>query len=268
MTTSLVISTYNRPDALAACLESVRRQRRLPDEVIIADDGSTAPTRELVEALAADFPVPLVHVWHPDEGFRLAAIRNRAMARAKGDYIIQIDGDILLHRDFVADHVRLARRGSYAKGVRVRLDENLSRQICSEGLRRMPGVFTPNISDRVKAMRFLPLARLFAAHFKKGKAYGLGCNMAFFRSDLLRVNGYDEDFVGWGREDDDIAHRLSRAGIGMRDTRFAAVCFHLWHPENSRAQAEANIELCRRRDEEGIIRAVHGIDRYLGDKAD
>lgn len=263
MTCSLVISTYNRPDALAACLESVRRQRHLPDEVIIADDGSTEETRRLIRSIASAFPVPVRHVWHPDEGFRLAAIRNRAMAEAKGEYIIQIDGDMLLHPAFVADHLRLARPGHYAKGVRVRLGPDVSDDICRNGLGRLPGIFTKDLTDRHKSVRCLPLAALFAAKFKKGQAYGLGCNMAFFKSDLLRVNGYDEDFVGWGREDDDIAHRLSRAGVKMRDIRFAAVCWHLWHPENSRADAEANIRLCAQRDADGVIRARLGIDRYL-----
>ncbi len=262
ISTSLVISTYNRPDALEACLESVRTQSLLPMEVIVADDGSTAETAELVRRMADKFPVPVIHVWHEDKGFRLAKIRNRAMARACGEYIIQTDGDILLHRHFIADHVRFARHGHYAKGVRVRLDESTTPKfISSPGL--TPRFWDKGLSDKKKAMRCLPLAAWFATHFKKDKALALGCNMAFFKSDIVTVNGYDEAFEGWGREDDDIAHRLFRAGVKMRDVRFAAVCYHLWHPENSRADWEANLRKCQLRDELGIVKAEQGIDQYL-----
>jgi glycosyltransferase involved in cell wall biosynthesis len=263
LTVSLVISTYNRPDALEACLESVRRQSVLPIEVIIADDGSTEETRQTIERLAGGFPVPILHVWQEDDGFRLAKIRNRAMACAKGEYIVQTDGDIVMANDFIADHIRLARRNSYAKGVRVRLEKEISDAICRQPRRKCPTLFSKGLMNRHKALRFIPLAHWFACHFKKGKAYGLGCNMAFFKTDLLKVNGYDEAFEGWGREDDDIAHRLYRAGVAMRDIRFAAVCFHLWHKENSRDDMEENMRRCRERDETGVIRAERGIDQYL-----
>lgn len=262
-TVSLVISTYNRPDALEACLESVRRQRVMPSEVIIADDGSREETRRTIERLSKGFPVPLVQVWHEDKGFRLAKIRNRAMAQAKGEYIVQTDGDMILSRMFIADHISFARQGCYVKGVRVKLKEEVTKELCGTPIGKPPGFFSSGITDRHKAIRFLPLARWFAAHFKKGKAYGLGCNMAFFKSDLVKVNGYDEAFEGWGREDDDIAHRLHRAGISMRDVRFAAVCYHLWHKENPRDSMEDNVRLCLERDRQGTVRAERGIDQYL-----
>ena len=111
MTVSLIISTYNNPEYLYLTLKSVMNQRRLPDEILIADDGSGEATRTLVEEMAAESFVPLRHIWHEDEGFRLGAIRNKAIAEAKGEYIIQIDGDIVLHPPFVADHVKMAREG-------------------------------------------------------------------------------------------------------------------------------------------------------------
>lgn len=259
---SLIVSTYNRPDALEACLESIRRQKVLPLEVIVADDGSGPETKKVLSRLESTFPIPLIHVWHEDKGFRLAKIRNRAMAKARGTYIVQTDGDMLLNPYFIADHLRFARENHYVKGVRVRMDEKSSQYRCRFPRQSTPGIFSAGLADRLKAFRFLPAAAWFASHFKKGKAYGLGCNMAFFKKDIITVNGYDESFEGWGREDDDIAHRLHRAGIRMRDLRFAAVCFHLWHPENSRDDMEENMRLCRLRDEAGTIRAEKGIDRY------
>ena len=118
MKTSLIISTYNRPDALALCLESVKRQTLLPDEVIVGDDGSRDETKQLIERFQKDFPVPLIHVWQEDDGFRLAMCRNKCIAKAKHEYIIQVDGDVILHTRFVGDHVASAQRGCYIKGGR------------------------------------------------------------------------------------------------------------------------------------------------------
>ena len=128
ISTSLIISTYNRSDALELCVKSVLRQSLLPDEIIIADDGSKEDTGELIHQLAASSEVPIIHVWHEDLGFRLASIRNKAIAKASKEYIIQIDGDIVLHKDFVKDHVRFAKKGSFVTGSRVLIREGLTRK--------------------------------------------------------------------------------------------------------------------------------------------
>ena len=106
ISTSLIISTYNRSDALELCVKSVLRQSLLPDEIIIADDGSKEETGELIHQLATTSVVPIIHVWHEDLGFRLATIRNKAIVKATKEYIIQIDGDIVLHKDFVKKKLR------------------------------------------------------------------------------------------------------------------------------------------------------------------
>ncbi|MCS2888951.1 glycosyltransferase [Bacteroides fragilis] len=116
MKTTLIISTYNRPEALSVCLDSVRFQTVMPDEVIVGDDGSTSETKDLIESFKKDFPVPLIHLWQEDKGFRLAMMRNKSVAAATGDYIIEIDGDIFLHNKFVEDHKRLAKPGTLFEG--------------------------------------------------------------------------------------------------------------------------------------------------------
>ena len=110
MNTSLVVTTYNWPEALELCLLSVLRQSVRPDEVIVADDGSGEPTRARLEELQTTYPLPLRHVWHPDEGFQLSRIRNRALAVARGDYILQVDGDVMLHKHFIQDHLNFRKR--------------------------------------------------------------------------------------------------------------------------------------------------------------
>ncbi|MEO5947892.1 MAG: glycosyltransferase, partial [Chitinophagaceae bacterium] len=118
---SICVSTYNRPDALLLCIESLLKQSYLPNEIIIGDDGSGSETAELIALFQHKTNIPILHVWQPDEGYRLAACRNKSFAAAKGEYIIQIDGDVILHKHFVADHLRMAKSGTFVSGSRVLL---------------------------------------------------------------------------------------------------------------------------------------------------
>ncbi len=263
MKVSLIISTYNRPDALSVTLESVRNQSRLPDEVIIGDDGSGADTARVIDRFKDGFPVPIIHVWQEDRGFRLAMIRNRSVAAASGDYIIQTDGDVLLHPHFIRDHIRMADPGCYCKGNWVKLDPELTAMVMASG--RAPRL-TPwsagIVEGNLKWMRSRILSWGFARWFKRHGWAAIGCNMAYFRRDFIAVNGYDETFEGWGKEDDDLAHRLVRLGRRMRDVRFAAVLYHLWHPEAER-NIDINARHCADNDAAGIVRAPAGISQYL-----
>ena len=132
MRISLIISTYNSPEALDVCLRSVLRQTSSPYEVIIADDGSTDSTPEVIDRFTKEAKFPVVHVWQKNEGFRLATIRNKAIARAKGDYIVQIDGDIMLHPEFIADHAAAAVRGHFVCGSRVLIQKELTEKIFAD----------------------------------------------------------------------------------------------------------------------------------------
>lgn len=264
MTSSLIISTYNRPDALDVVLRSVERQTMMPDEIIIADDGSGPETAELVKKWSESgrLKVPLKHVWQEDEGFRLATIRNKAMAAAISDYIIQIDGDAFMHPRFMEDHIKAARPGTFIKGSRVMLDAPLTEKICSTRQLLYPSLLSPHIEQyRLKAFRSALLRNLFE-NFNPADLSALGCNMAFWRDDAIGVNGYDEEFKGWGHEDTDFTMRLHRNGVKKRNLRYAALIYHLRHPQagDGTRNAELRDEQLRR----GNTRARIGIDQYLG----
>lgn len=264
MTSTLIISTYNRPDALAVCLESVRRLAVYPDEVIVGDDGSDDRTRKVVEKFQEDFPVPLRYIWQPDEGFRLAMIRNKCIAAAAGEYIIQIDGDIFLHKMFVADHLRNARPGNFLKGGRVQLDEHRSKEICASGEVPWIHFLCAGIeAKRPNALRFSNLAAYLAPRYRKNRDNVLGCNMSFWKKDLLAVNGYDEDFSGWGGEDLDISFRLRNAGVGKRYLKFCALAYHLWHREAPMDRSSANHAMAYGHREMSVTKCEHGLDRYI-----
>ena len=123
MKTSLLISTYNWPEALELVLLSANNQSEQPDEILIADDGSSEETKNLIENFQKKLIVPIHHFWHEDTGFRKAIILNKAIAAAKGDYIIQVDGDCIMHKDFVRDHKALAQPNVYLFGSRVNIQE-------------------------------------------------------------------------------------------------------------------------------------------------
>jgi glycosyltransferase involved in cell wall biosynthesis len=255
------VATYNWPRALALVLESVRRQRTMPLEVVVADDGSRDDTREMLDRVRPQLPVPLVHVWHEDTGFRLAAIRNKAIAAARGDYVVQIDGDIVLHPAFVAAHAAFAQRGSWAQGSRALVEEpTTERLLAGAAIRLWP--FTPHLNIRQNAI-YAP----FLTRFVKGPSDGLtrirGAHMAFWRDDLLRVNGYDEAIEGWGREDSELATRLINAGVRRRNLKFSAVCYHLWHPRASFDAVERNHALYLRTVREHRTWCERGVHQYL-----
>lgn len=242
MTCSVLVATYNRPDALAWCLTSLFGQSRLPDEIIVCDDGSGPATRQLLVQLQAHSPVPLIHIWQPDEGFKLAQIRNKGIAKATSRYIVQIDSDVILHPHFVRDHLRVAKPGLFYSGNQVHLDEQQTHLLLTSS----PIVHPPLQGNQTLLswhrlwvpLLQQPVARLYRwpEHYR----YVIGCNMAFWRADLLAINGYDESFIGWGWEDTDLAIRLIQLGRSLRLLRFGAIQYHLYHPPSSRLDEESN----------------------------
>lgn len=225
-TASLVVSTYNWKEALALCLRSIAAQDVLPLEVIVADDGSREDTAALVQAMAGDFPVPLIHVWQEDAGFRLARVRNLGIAASSGDYVIFLDGDLILHPRFVADHLAMIRPGIFLQGGRLNATPAESARLLAGGKPRF-SPFMDGAFKRKHALRLPWLARHKARNAEGGQM--MGCNMGVWRADLDRVNGFDDDYEGWGREDDDISARLKHAGLVRRPLRFAGLAIHLWH---------------------------------------
>lgn len=262
MTVSLIISTYNSPLFLRLCLESAMRQSVLPDEILIADDGSGDETRSVVEEFRQRSAVPIVHVWHEDRGFRLTVIRNKAIAKARMDYVLQIDGDIVLHRCFVEDHKRFARKGCFATGSRLHLSPELTNRLVAESSIGVTA-FTKGVGNRFNGIRCRLMTWLLQDSHSQNPAYVRGCNMAFWRSDLLMVNGYDESMTGWGREDSEIACRLVNAGLRKRFIKNAGVEFHLYHPENPRTQLNINDKILQRTIDEKRTWCTEGVARYL-----
>lgn len=249
MQLSVIMTTYNRPVALERVLEGLYHQTRLPDEVIVADDGSGNETEAVIECFRRTSPFRLKHVWHTDRGFRAAAIRNRAIRRSTGDYLVLLDGDCIPDKHFINDHQRLAQRGFFLQGKRVLVEEQRTPTFRFEDTatiaRKMRLFFSAGIGNRHHLLR-LPL---FPASSSQSLNGIRSCNLSLFRDDLVAVNGFNEDFSGWGREDSELVVRLYNYGLKRKNHPFMATCYHLWHPENDRSRLAINDALL----EEGVV---------------
>lgn len=235
----LVVTTFERPDALGRVLDAVAAQARPPDELIVADDGSGPATAEVVAQHAARATCPVIHEWQAHAGFRAGRIRNAAIARTRCEYVVLLDGDMVVHPEFLADHMALARPGYFSQGVRMRLDAQATqRMLDGAGL---PGPWSPGLGivRRAYGLRSPALARSVRRAANAVVAVK-ACNQGFWRDDLLAVNGFDEAMTGWGAEDKELCARLENAGIRRQTLLFAALAWHLDHPPAARASADAN----------------------------
>lgn len=266
---AVVVTTYNQPEMLAAVLTGYRAQSDADFELWVADDGSRPETAALVTRFQSGSGCPIHHIWQPDEGFRVAAIRNRAIAATQADYIVLTDGDCVPPPDFVANHRQLAEAGYFVAGNRIMLPQAFSAEILQQNLPIHRWTLRDWLLARMrgKIPRLLPLMRLphwsrlrkLTPHRWRGAKT---CNLAVFRQDLVRVNGLEERYTGWGLEDSDLVIRLLRAGILRKEARFSVPLFHLWHRENDRGNLEDNRRRLAEVLQSGQVRAQQGLDQY------
>jgi glycosyltransferase involved in cell wall biosynthesis len=263
----VIVSTYNRPDALRAVLRSLVDQQCRDFEITVADDGSTRETRELVDEFSLSMSVPISHVWQKDEGFRLSTIRNRAAAATRAPYLVFIDGDCVVRPGFLAAQARLAEERWFLRGSRVMIDERLTREILAGGdgchhwsRTRWFREWTRGSIDRLLPLLPLPLGPFRSLGGERWKGVK-GCSLGVWRSDLIAINGFDEKYVGWGHEDVDFALRLLRFGVRRKEGRFATPVLHLWHPQLQ--ESKENPGRFSEALESVGVRADLGIDQYL-----
>ena len=270
---SIVITTYNRSDALIYVLRGLAAQSDRQFEVVVADDGSRAEHQNAIRAAAAELQLPLTHVWHPDVGFTAAQVRNLGVAACSGDYIVLLDGDCVPELDFVRQHRALAEPGFFVNGSRVLLSEGMTMDVIHKQV---------NVTGRNSA--FWLWQRLQGRASKGGARWRLpdfpgrrqaafqwkgirSCNMGVWRKDYEAVEGFDESFVGWGHEDADFVLRLHNAGVQRKNGFFATEVYHLWHPESVRSMESVNAATVRTRMSSGQIRPTIGYSASKGEGA-
>ncbi len=261
MKTSLIISTYNWPEALNLVLKSVLGQSILPDEIIIADDGSKESTKELIEKYRNLFSFPIQHIWHEDKGFRKAIILNKAVQKSIGTYIIQIDGDCILHKNFIEDHLKKLEIGCYLFGSRVNIKKEFVPLVFSKKLIKFP-FRSKLIKNKTRAIRSNLLSKLFSKNNIISPKYR-GCNTSFFKTDFEAVNGYNEDFNGWGREDSELAIRFHNYGLLGKRLRYTGIVYHIFHKVNSKKNIVVNDQIEETTRLKSISWTANGYNKYL-----
>jgi len=237
MTVSLIISTYNWPEALELVLLSIENQTVPPNQIVIADDGSDTRTANLINSFK-EKGLQIIHVWHEDNGFQKTLILNKSLRVCTSDYVIEIDGDIILHKDFVKDHIKAATPGYFVQGSRAMMGKALATKILDTKKLHL-NCFTEGLLNRFNAIRFPLLSFMFVTDPLSSKNVK-GCNLAFWRSDYVKINGYFNGFIGWGWEDYEFAERLINSGIKKKRLKWAAVGYHIYHALSSRANSKPN----------------------------
>ena len=249
---SVLLATYNWPQALKLCLESLATQSDTNFEIIIADDGSTQETKQLIEGIKPIHPISIQHLWQEDQGFRKTAILNQAIAAAHGDYLVFLDGDCIVQPDFVARHRALSQKGYLVTGSRVLLDESLTAQLLTwpswDFKRFTEKLLSYRLSGGIN--KYWPLKiKLGNGSWRDYQKFVWrrikGCNMACWKADAEAINGFDESMTGWGHEDADFVFRLQRHHIKRKSGSWSTEVLHLFHKIHDQTNAAENARRVR-----------------------
>jgi glycosyltransferase involved in cell wall biosynthesis len=257
---SVLLATYNWPEALQKCLESLASQTDTDFEIIIADDGSGPLTQSLIERIKPNHPAPILHLWQEDRGFRKTVILNQAIEAAQGDYLIFLDGDCIVQPDFIAYHRQLAQKGHLVTGSRVLLSEQLTKKLLALPAWRFVQFKAHLLQYRLSGgiNKYWPIVvklndgawRLYRKFvWRRIK----GCNMACWTADAKAIGGFDESMTGWGHEDADFVFRLQHNGIVRKSGSWSTEVFHLFHRIHDQSNAAENA----RRVREKIVSKVN-----------
>ena len=262
------MSTYKNPRSLARILENLKAGTKRPEEIHVAEDGSNEETLQVVK----NFTQPISHHCQEDKGFRKAKILNRALNACQGDYVVFLDGDCLPHKQFVNDHLAMAEKGYFVQGRRCFIEEDQVNPLLQGKTSLSRLMLSGKVSGLLKSFRLpKPIVKV------NRDMYGLlGCNLGVWKDDLLAVNGFDEDYEGWGREDSDLGARLYNRGLRRKMVYGRALVYHLNHPENKRDQLdendrrlEATISSGKKRCSNGIVKNSSGQNSHFSnDNAD
>jgi len=262
----LIVTTYNRVDALECVLVSIMQQFVLPKQVIVADDGSDIRTKNLIDRYKIIFPVKLIHSWHEDKGFRAAECRNLALSKVKAEYVIIIDGDMVLNKNFIGDHLNYAEAGYFLQGGRVMMTKEKSSKILNNPHSKLNvRIFDPGLESRLEkrltAFRSTFLAKFFVKLLRNNNKVR-SCNMSFYYKDIVNVNGFNNEFIGWGREDSEFVERLLNSGIKGKIIKFVALAYHLYHPEEPKESLPQNDRLLNHTISNNLKYCVDGLSKF------
>ncbi|MBU0735524.1 MAG: glycosyltransferase [Proteobacteria bacterium] len=232
---SVIVSFYERLEHLKCCLDALSLCSNVFDEVIVTDDGSCKETVDKLRKIIERYDFPTNHVWQTNRGFRVAAARNNGIRNARGSYLIFLDCDFVVLADTIKCHLDAARPGRFIAGGYINLDEGMTSELLNSPLSRDLLVSIDRQLPKRQIVkthrRFIKRTILMRLRLASQRKQSLGGHYSIYRKDIERVNGYDENFEGWGGEDEDLGIRLVKAGIYCRSAIRYARVLHLYHPK-------------------------------------
>jgi glycosyltransferase involved in cell wall biosynthesis len=245
---SVIVTTYNWPDALNLCIQSLLAQTDNDFEIIIADDGSKKDTEELVKGFQQTSCINIKYIWQEDLGFRKTMILNKAIEVTEGEYIIFLDGDCITQPDFIEKHRMLRQANIMVTGSRILLNRSLTKKLCAEPNLDFDSIKTSSLLYLLSGSinKFMPLwIKLPSSSLRNYKEFVWrrikGCNMAAWRHDIVNVSGFSEEINGWGHEDADFVFRLHLSGIKRRSGSWCTEVLHLYHSETNKSRDKLNL---------------------------
>jgi glycosyltransferase involved in cell wall biosynthesis len=260
MTCSLIITTYNWHEALELSLNSALAQTHLPNEIIIADDGSTFETKELIEKISKTSKVKIIHSWQEDDGFRASRSRNLAFSKSSCDYIVYIDGDMILEKNFIADHLQCASKNCYIQGSRVLLNPYFTKTVLENKIFSKPHLFSKHFKNKLNSLRIPFISKTICTKENIRQRGIKSCNFSFHREDFISVNGFNENLVTWGREDSELITRMYNHGMFRKNLKFAGIQYHLYHKEGN--SNSFNDEILQNAIDKKLTWCENGLDKH------
>lgn len=261
----VIISTYNNPTWLEKTLWGYLYQTRMANEIIIADDGSKEETRTLIEQFKQKLPIK--HIWHEDNGFQKSRILNSALIAAQSEYLIFTDQDCIPREDFIEIHEYYAEKGYMLSGGYFKLPMDISLKLTHEDIANSHAFSLSWLREQklpcsfkcTKLMRNQTLRNFMNFITPTGATWN-GCNSSGWRSDMLRINGYNEE-MHYGGQDREFGERLFNLGIRPKQIRYSAIVLHLDHkrPYKTKESLEKNKAIRRKTRQSGIIETPYGI---------
>lgn len=267
MKASLIISVYKNVSDLKAILDALEFQTVKDFEIIISEDGESDVMKAFLASYSSAFSI--IHSSQADTGWRKNQALNNAIRRANTPYLIFIDGDCVLHTHFIENHLRFASPKAILAGKRVKLGEKFSAKLREGNLPRFQNSFLANtfalFRDGVKffeeGIYVNPDGPLSVIANKRSMRWLKGCNFSCYKSALVDINGFDEDYqkpaIG---EDIDLVWRFKGLGYHLFSLRNYAVQYHLHHKENWTSQEE-NIALMVKKQAANAFRCKNGLNR-------
>lgn len=266
---SLIIATYNAVEWLEKVLFGYSVQTYKDFEIIIADDGSTKETKDLIEKFKQNYPVNITHLWHEDLGYRRQTILNEAIVLAKNEYIVFTDGDCIPNMDFIERHAKFAEKGKFLSGGYCKLDMDLSTLIVKKDI--VSGdCFDVNWlkshgklgSSQKRKLGSGELVSKLLDTFTPSNASFNNCNSSAWREDLIAINGYDER-MRYGGPDRELGERLENFGVKGKQIRHRALCLHLDHARGykTKESLDRNLAIRATTKKEKLVWTDFGIEQ-------